>query len=75
MKAKTYYLHTIDSRPAFYEPGQQICFAQVYGKPARLARSLAQIRSEQKKSLAWRRSLGYSHEAEGYGYKRVRLPD
>jgi len=71
---KTYYLHTIAGKPAFYHPGTQICFAPHYGKASPLANSLKQIRAEQTASLSWRRAKGYSHQAEEYGYIRVRLP-
>lgn len=43
----TYYMHTINNKPAFYVPGEQICFMAFYGKPNKLATSLKQIRLEQ----------------------------
>ena len=70
-KNRTYYLHTIDGRPAFYVHGMQICFANRYGKPAPLATSLGQIKREQRASVEWRRAQGYDHSAEEYGYRRV----
>lgn len=74
MKSKTYYLHTIDGRPAYYVPGMQICYINFYGKPKPLVASLDQIRAEQKASSEWRKAQGYDHGTKDYGYRRVRLP-
>lgn len=53
---RTLYMHTLDGQPAQYEKGQQIRFAPK--SVTRFATSLAQIRSEQKASDAWRAGLG-----------------
>jgi hypothetical protein len=77
MREREYYLHTIDSRPAFFDV-HQICFSMRGGytrTAQRLADSLAQIRAEQKASNAWRVVMGYSTHSFKYGYVRVRLPD
>ena len=73
-KRKTYYLHLIEGRPAYYVPGMQICFMKFYGKPAPLAASLEQVLREQKASSAWRRKQGFAISASEYGYRRVVLP-
>lgn len=71
-KPKTYYMHTIDGRPAFFA-GDQVCFMNFYGKPSKLALSLKQIRKEQAKSREYRQSIGFSDDHDRYrlGYRRV----
>lgn len=68
---KTYYMHTLDGRPAFFD-GEQICFLRRFGKPSMaLAKSLKQIRLQQARSNEFRRSLGDYDEIKRYGYVRV----
>jgi len=66
----TYYLHTINNSPAFYD-GYQICFAIHYGKAAPLACSLVQIRKEQRRSKYNRLRDGLPISDAKYGYCRV----
>lgn len=66
---KTYYLHTIDQQPAFFD-GTTICF--VGRRPGVLCLSLAQIRREQKLSRIYRGQ--HKFEPMAYGYVRVTLP-
>lgn len=72
---KTYYMHTIDRRPAAYFPDNGICHMDFYGKPNPLAASLKQIRREQKITIEQRRARGLEQDETKYGYRRVCLPD
>lgn len=69
MKIK--YMHTINSCPGNYYPGEQICYA-TGSRPIRLADSLAQIKKEWKATLKWRRKQGY-HVQSDYGHHRVQI--
>lgn len=72
---KTYYMHTIDGRPAFYVLGKQICFMTFYGLANPLAKSLRQIKAERIKSVKWRKSKGFDNYNIGqYGHFRVSAP-
>ena len=68
----TYYLHTIDGKPAYYEEGRQIVFARCYGKAAPLVTTLKQIRKEQELSAEWRENEGLPHYYD-YGHQRVSI--
>lgn len=73
-KSKWFYLHTIDGVPAQYIPGQQICYANSTrgnGGVTRLAKSLKQMRKEQKLSLEWRGKQGFETSPFCYGYVRI----
>lgn len=65
----TYYLHTLDGEPAYFVPGQGLCFAPYFGQSAVLCRSLKQIREQQKADMAINGAGVYPR-----GYRRVRLP-
>ena len=70
------YIHTLDGIPAQYTPGEQICFANGTRGNAgitRLARSVHQIKQEQKLSSAWRKAQGFLTFNQDYGYVRVRI--
>jgi hypothetical protein len=57
MKTQTLkYMHTLDGRPAYYNPGEQIYFA-MRGKcqAVRLVDTLKEIHRQQKLSTAWRK--------------------
>ncbi len=69
-----FYMHTINGKPALYWPGEQICYYNYYGKLTPLAKSLSQIRREQKASHEYRRSYGATVDPKEYGYIRVRTP-
>jgi hypothetical protein len=71
---KTHYMHTLNGKPAFYWPGEQICFANRYGKLPPLARSPRQIKRERKLSEEWRRAHGCTPDCFIYGYVRVVTP-
>lgn len=70
--SRTYYMHTLNGEPAYFD-GDQVVFATFYGKAAPLARSLNQIRAEQRKSGEWREMQGFK-DHDRYGHLRVRLP-
>lgn len=65
-----YYMHTLDGKPAFYEAGCQICFAQqsqlAKGFNILKATTLAQIRKEQRASKRFRKSYGWDVSTYGY---------
>lgn len=65
----TYYLHTLDGKPAFFN-GEYIHFSNGE-RGGQLATSLQQIRREQELSNAL---YGYrDDDLERYGYVRVRV--
>ena len=75
-------MHTLNREPAFYDVGQQICYASER-QAIPVCTSLKQIRREQKLSSRWRASFEnqspkfaeYVKVAEiKYGYVKVRLP-
>lgn len=61
---KKLYMHTIMDKPAQYWEGEQICFAS---RVKKFAKSLYQIRKEQKLSEKWRKKNKFSSGFE-YGY-------
>jgi len=69
----TYYLHTLDGKPAGFYCGQGVCFATFYGKATPLCTSLKQIRKEQNWSIGYRKSQGFEDNFK-YGYRRVAPP-
>lgn len=71
MSARTYYLHTLDGRPAAFFPGDGICFMNFYGKANPLCRSLKEIRQQQKESERIRCDCP---DGAQLGYRRVSLP-
>ena len=69
----TYYLHTLDGKPAEFVTDQNtICFRTKYGKAGLLATSLHQIRREQ--AIDQKENPETSKDFE-YGYCRVRVGD
>ena len=76
MKTKTMYMHTIRGRPAFYEEGKMIYYANhgLLVIPDGLVSSLKQIRKEQAASKRYRKKkLGLDEERSDYGYIRVKV--
>lgn len=65
----TYYMHTLNGKPAAFD-GNQISYATFHGKPNALAESLQQIRSEQRASAAYRRRMGFTGYKMEYGHFR-----
>ena len=67
------YMHTINGRPAEYVPKGQICYAGARGV-TRFAKSLNQIKSEQRKSKQWRKKvLGDDATNHSYDYTRMTI--
>ena len=71
---KSYYMHTIDGRPATFD-GTQIVFMSFYGPPNKVCHSLREIRRHEKQSIDWRSNFGVSPTPGKYGYFRVGLPE
>lgn len=66
-----YYMHTIDSHPAFYNKNSnQICYGSFYGAVHHniLATSLKQIRKEQELTKNYRLGKGFDYYSTKYGY-------
>jgi hypothetical protein len=71
------YMHTLEGRPASYEPGYQIHFAtqgRYARKGIRLVASIKQIRAEQRASDAYRRAQKFGQTIYAYGYARIEVP-
>jgi len=68
-----YYMHTIDGRPAVYQPGEQI--GLVFVKVTRLAVSLRQIRKEQAASHLFREGKRYYDMSGSYGHVIIHTPE
>lgn len=69
------YMHTLDGRPAMYQPGTYICYINSYQRVTSkemFRTSLKQIYAEQRASAAWRKANG-SGVRSGYGYIRIKL--
>ena len=71
---KSYYMHTINGRPATFD-GTQIVFMNFYGKPNKVYRSLKEIRRHERRALAYRSNYLVSPTPGKYGYFRVGLPE
>ena len=65
---RTYWMHTIDRRPAGFD-GSQICY---WWRRAPLATSLKQIRAERQACIEYRLRQGFDADAN-YGHITVRL--
>lgn len=67
--SKSWYMHTIDGKPAvFHERYRQICYAMKRQNCPILVGSLAEIREHQRKTIAYRLSLGLKVDPGEYGY-------
>ena len=68
----TYYLHTIDGKPAYFS---RMCDAVVlrsgFGPPQPMATSLAQIKREQRITIKWRKE--HNLQIGDYGHVRVHV--
>lgn len=67
---KRAYMHILDGQPAYYS-GKQVCFA-CRSRAIPLAKTLRQIRHEQKASDAWRQAQGFNCHFD-YGWQIVKL--
>lgn len=65
------YMHTLNGIPAEYYDGEQVRYAS-RNRITKLAQSLKQIKSEQKKSNIWRIKQGFN-PVENYGYVRLTI--
>lgn len=63
------YMHTIDNEPAEYVENGQIIFASP--SVMKFAKSLKQIKSEQRKSRKWQKSRGLLTDVFSYSYVRL----
>lgn len=74
--SKTYYMHTLNGRPAFFGTNQ-ICYMMPGDKAFHLVSSLKQIKQEQKITICFRESKNYTKNDLDlvYGYLKVTLPD
>ncbi len=68
------YMHTINSRPAYFCEEEQIVFAMDGSMkiPESFCSSLKEIRHQQKQTVAWRKHKGFKTHLD-YGYLRLRL--
>lgn len=69
------YLHLLEDQPAMFD-GEMICYMRPgrYGRRQVLARSIEQIRDEQRRSFNWRKSHGFQDHRDVYGYCIVETP-
>lgn len=68
-------MHTMDGRPASYNPGGQICFlTSSRSFPTRLCDSMSQIRRERRLSDKWRKSQGFDVTPWSVGRVFVQVP-
>lgn len=68
------YMHTIDGKPAMYQPGSYICFIGPYNRVTAsqmFKTSLKQIYAEQRASAKWHKEHGNGVRS-GYGYIRIK---
>jgi hypothetical protein len=78
---KTYYLHTIDQKPAYFSKyDKQIVFAEDntwrdrHGAQS-LRKTVKQIRADQARTRKNRDAWGFKDDAGKYGYVRVVVPE
>jgi len=68
-------MHTIGSSPARFTGRQIVYNSRAIRIPGDLATSLRQIRSEQKKSIAFKRGMGWYDPLQGYSYTLVKIEE
>lgn len=69
------YMHTIEGKPAYYVPGDQIVSAtRHYRWPVKLCTSMKQIREEERASIKKRREWGFQ-DTPHYGHVYVSSPN
>lgn len=69
------YMHTLDGKPAMYQPGTYVCFIGPYNRvtASQMFRtSLKQIYAEQRASAEYHRKLGGGPPYFKYGYIRIK---
>jgi hypothetical protein len=62
------YMHTIDDKPAFFS-GEQICFLPPARTRGVLRYSYEQIKTERRKTIAWRKKMGFRVDDSRYGHR------
>jgi len=69
------YMHTLNGHPATYHGEEQVCYGGGRGKYQliHLADSLAQIKIEQKMSMAWRKKMKFVDCKVNYSYVRLEV--
>lgn len=76
-KKRVMYMHTLDGKPASYDPGYQVHFASP-GRWSRrgiqLCASIADIHREWRESEAWRERQELTPAYYPHGYVRVEIP-
>lgn len=74
--SKNLYMHTINGRPAMYQPGTYICYINQWNRvnaSEMFVSTLATIKRQQEASRQWRLAEGISEEPlDKYGYIRIR---
>lgn len=69
MVAKSWYMHTIDGKPAFYSDwNKQICYAMRRQNFPILVEDLATIRRHQRATVEYRTREGCEVNPADYGY-------
>lgn len=66
----TYYMHTLDGKPAYFD-GEHIYLIRQFGKSKTIGKSLRQIKREQQIDKRNSESRIFDYE---YGYVRLRVP-
>lgn len=74
--SKNLYMHTINGRPAMYQPGTYICYVNQWNRVKAsevFVGSLSTIKRQQEASRLWRLNNGISEEPlDKYGYIRIK---
>lgn len=71
-KTRTMYMHTLEGKPAYYEPGRQIVFAGWKVPAYGLAPSLRALRAQKRWSDEWRAKQKYEADFR-HSYVRIVL--
>lgn len=76
VRFRTYYLHTIDEKPAYFD-GDQVVFngGRWARGPQPLATSLRQIKDERLRSILFRLKRGWRSGDGRYGHVRVTVSE
>lgn len=72
------YMHTLDGKPAMYQPGSYVCFIGPYNRVSTkqiFKTSLKQIYTEQRASAELHRQSGGGPHYFKYGYIRIKVDD
>ena len=73
MASRDIYIHTINGHPGTFD-GWQVCYSvKGSNRHNTPAKSLRQIKREQRACIANRRAAGFSANPSDYGYVRYRV--